>query len=358
MNKELTIKETVKYCLVYLIIIVLSSSSNLAYSEGLANQLHWTYAAFLFSLSSCVFIVFLDEPTVKFIYNLRREEVPNVDKKRWSKLNSKEIEIILIYATISVIGFSIMLPFMINKNSAIYFVLVGSSLVRLGTLLLARIIFGDKIKDKPIFFLSFLLCLFAVIFFRYSRAINFQLWIYSIMWAIIIIIIEQAARYFTVPDIEREYKIKRYENIVFPRATFFGTTELLKTLIFLLFLLYTEMVDKLKVQLEWKSFLTIIWIGLLGGLIGTSISQLFRNKIGDVYGSIIQSLKVPLTFFVVAPIMTCIYHYKDFAKTWAETWTIPHIITSLFIVVCVVFSSIAAIGFENFKSELMMNKTK
>jgi len=317
-NKEINFLDS-KNILYFFISVSLGATAFQVFSAGL-KDLHWAYAGFLFSVTSWVSVKLFHSPTV-YVLNkvVNLSETNIVPDKKWRELTNNEWKTILFLGIISFGNFAIMLPYLKNQEQAIYFTIIGSSLFRIIAIPIAQKLFNDKIGDKKLYWIGFIICIAGVLLFKWGKIANeYSLLLWSLLWGIISIISDQAKRYITIPLTERKIKFPYLYQSHLSIKTQQEKSELVKTVLFLITAIIYCMANQFSFSLpNAKEIMTALWIGYAVTVFGGTIAVGLKNKIGETVGGILQSSRV-VSSMLYLPIIAIIYSENNPCETWSH----------------------------------------
>jgi hypothetical protein len=311
-----------KNSIYYFICICIGATAFQVYSEGL-SRLHWTYAGFLFSIMSWLSVLYLHHASTNRLHTTANLELPEVaEDKKWFELSRDEFITIFIKSILSFLSFALMLPFMNDQDTAIYFTLAGAALMRFLSIIAAQKLFGDKIGDKISFWAGFIICLIGIAVYIYPKFENGSwspvMLTASLLWSIVGILSEQTTRYITVDYSLRKVKIPLLSRVRLSIKTQQEKSELFKTIFFGIGMIVVFFWANVSFSYpKLRELLSAFWIGYAVTVWGVTISQGFKNKIGETVSSILQSLRV-VWALAFAPIIALIFSNPNSWEIWMD----------------------------------------
>jgi len=314
----------IKNLFYYFVSISIGATAFQVFSEGL-KDLHWAYAGFLFSITSWLSVTFLHSITVTVLQkSIKLEDEKVGNDKKWLELSRSEFYSILFLGILSFCNFALMLPFLKNQSTAIYFTIIGSALVRIIAITIAQKLFNDKIGNKFLFWLGFIICIAGVFLFKYSDFlkgnINYGVILVSILWGCLSVISAQAQRFITIGFSERKIKIPYLSETLLSIKTQQEKSEFIKMVLFFITACICYSVNQFSFVLPNKrEILSALWIGYAVTVFGGTISLGLKNKIGETAGSILQSLRV-ISAMVYAPIIAYLFMNDNPTEIWTDYW--------------------------------------
>lgn len=310
--------------IIYFVSISLGATAFQVYSEGM-NNLPWAYAGFMFSIMSWLSMMFLYHPTIKVVEKLTKlKEEILVKDKSFFELNKNEFFSILLLGVLSFGNFALLLPFLKNQETAIYYTIIGSALVRIIAIEVAQKIFNDRIGNKFLFWVGFIICIIGVFLFKYNDfkngGINYVVITCSLIWGCIGVVQDQIKRYVTSPFSKRKRKIPYFSGVLLSVKTLGESSEFIKTFLFLFTTIIFLLINQTPLSIpSHKDFFSSVWIGYFVTVFGVAIALMLKNKIEEAASSILQSMRV-ISSMAYAPFITLIMVNEFSMEMWSDVW--------------------------------------